>query len=290
MMGAAMPLYDAAQLELDERTVVTRAVTWHVQRAGTGPVLLLLHGTGSSTHSWHGLLPRLAQRFTVIAVDLPGHGASVVHDEHALSLLGMAQSLSDLLNEIGGAPELIVGHSAGAALGVRLSLEGLTDAHTIISINGAFVPFGGPLGQFFSPVAKLMASSSMLSQVIARRAHSPDAVERLLRSTGSVIDDHYVDGYQQLFRSKRHVAATLGMMAKWDLWSLQRDLPQLKVTLHLLAARRDQTVPPEQAQDVANRVSDAHVVFLGKLGHLAHEEAPDVLAQQIFDCADGVGH
>ena len=47
---------------------------WHVQMAGTGPVLILVHGTGASTHSWRHMLPLLAQRFTVVAADLPGHG------------------------------------------------------------------------------------------------------------------------------------------------------------------------------------------------------------------------
>src|SRR5206468_2126887 len=45
---------------------------WHVQRAGHGPVLLLLHGTGAATHTWRDLLPLLATDFTVVAPDLPG--------------------------------------------------------------------------------------------------------------------------------------------------------------------------------------------------------------------------
>ena len=56
------------------RFVDCDGLRWHVQRAGRGPDLLLLHGTGSATHSWAGLLPRLATRFRVIAPDLPGHG------------------------------------------------------------------------------------------------------------------------------------------------------------------------------------------------------------------------
>ena len=51
---------------------------WHVQTmappAPGAPTVWLLHGTGASTHSWRGLLPRLAQNFRVLAIDLPGHG------------------------------------------------------------------------------------------------------------------------------------------------------------------------------------------------------------------------
>ena len=49
---------------------------WHVQTMGSGPVALLLHGTGASTHSWRNVMPLLAQRFQVVALDLPGHGFS----------------------------------------------------------------------------------------------------------------------------------------------------------------------------------------------------------------------
>ncbi|MFK8016145.1 MAG: alpha/beta fold hydrolase BchO [Gammaproteobacteria bacterium] len=281
-----MPIANDNAFALRYESVVTREVTWHVESAGTGRVLLLLHGTGSSTHSFAELLPLLATRYRVIAVDLPGHGKSEVHDERALSLTGMAHALANLLNELDCQCEIIVGHSAGAALASRMLLDQLCSASVLISINGAFLPFGGPLGQFFSPVAKVLASSSFLSQVIARRARAPDAVERLLRSTGSVIDEQYVEGYRKLFRTESHVAATLGMMAKWDLWSLERDMPRLDTALHLLVGERDQTVPPEQANDVADAVRGARVVSLPRLGHLAHEEAPDQLAQQIFESVE----
>eukprot|EP01035_Chromulina_nebulosa_P062926 gene62926-86075_t len=70
---------------------------WHVQVMGTGPALLLVHGTGAATHSWRDLAPILAERFTVIAPDLPGHGFSDCPPAHLLSLPAMAQGLASLL-------------------------------------------------------------------------------------------------------------------------------------------------------------------------------------------------
>ena len=46
---------------------------WHYQKLGQGPVMLLLHGTGASTHTWRDLVPLWASTFTVVSVDLPGH-------------------------------------------------------------------------------------------------------------------------------------------------------------------------------------------------------------------------
>ena len=62
------------------RFVIAAGQRWHVQQwpapAPGAPTLLLLHGTGASTHSWRDLAPLLAQHAGVIAVDLPGHGFS----------------------------------------------------------------------------------------------------------------------------------------------------------------------------------------------------------------------
>ena len=57
--GAAWPNHAVSRL------VDAGGVRWHVQRMGRGPVLLLVHGTGASTHSWRALMPLLATRFDV---------------------------------------------------------------------------------------------------------------------------------------------------------------------------------------------------------------------------------
>ena len=65
--GADWPNRDAS------RFVEAGGLRWHVQVMGTGPVALLVHGMGASSHSWRDVAPLLASRFTVIIPDLPGH-------------------------------------------------------------------------------------------------------------------------------------------------------------------------------------------------------------------------
>ena len=75
------------------RFVDAAGLRWHVQCAGAGPSLLLLHGTGAATHSWRDVLPRLATRFRVVAPDLPGHGFSSAPEDRGFSLPGMAAGI-----------------------------------------------------------------------------------------------------------------------------------------------------------------------------------------------------
>ncbi len=260
---------------------------WHVQVAGDGPPLLLLHGTGAATHSWRDLLPLLAQRFTVIAPDLPGHGFTETPPAHALSLPGMASAIQALLTALDVAPVLVAGHSAGAAVMALMTLDGMITPRALVSLNGALLPLrGGPGDLFiFSALARMLVSVPVVPWLISRRAHDRRAVERLLRGTGSTLDARGVELYGLVVRHSGHVAAALGMMAAWDLHPLARALPRLACPLTLVVGENDRTIPAADAQRVRAILPSAAIVPLPGLGHLAHEEDPRAVSAIIEACA-----
>lgn len=259
---------------------------WHVQRMGQGAPLLLIHGTGAASHSWRGLLPILAQNFTVVAPDLPGHGFTQSPPSHRLSLAGMAADLSELLRVLKIRPEVVVGHSAGAAILARMCLDGKIAPQLLLSLNGAYLPFGGVAGHLFSPLAKLLVLNPLVPHVFAWQASSDGAVERLITNTGSSIDAEGIALYRKLVNNPAHVASALRMMANWRLESLVKDLPRLKPKLVLVAASNDRAISPATAQRVRSLVAGATIEPLGGLGHLAHEERPELVAQLVISHAD----
>jgi magnesium chelatase accessory protein len=266
---ATWPNHDAS------RRVDAGGIRWHVQVLGEGPDILLVHGTGASTHSWADLIPLLARHFRVIAPDLPGHGFSSAGDGQAFSLPGMADALAALLEVLPARPAIVVGHSAGAAVLARLCLDGAIAPAALVSLNGALLPLRGLARQFFSPAAKMLAIMPAVPRLFAHQARSPGAAERLVRQTGSSPPARYVDGYRRLLRSPDHVAAALKMMASWDVVGLGRELHTLKPALHLVACDNDRTVPPDEARRLAERLPGAHLHRIAELGHLGHEEAPE---------------
>ena len=140
---------------------VAGGLRWHLQRfacqglpcAANPPVVLLIHGTGSATHTWRGLAPLLVQHAEVLSMDLPGHGFSALPPGAPpgqwLSLNGMAQALGALLLLLQRAPTLVIGHSAGAAIALRMCLDDRIAPRSVIGINAALLPLGGLAGQFF---------------------------------------------------------------------------------------------------------------------------------------------
>jgi magnesium chelatase accessory protein len=265
------------------RFVSAGGLKWHVQILGQGPVILLIHGTGSSTHSWRRLIPLLRQSFTIIAPDLPGHGfTSMPATTTQLSLPGMAEAMSELLHTLGVEPIMAIGHSAGAAVAIRSTIDRCIKPDVIVSINGALLPFESQIGKFFSPLAKLLVSAPMVPQFLAWRARSRDAVESVLLGTGSHVESEDVDLYARIFRNAGHVSGALGMMANWDLSSLAHDLPRLSTKLVLINASNDKAIAPSEARGIAQIVPNAEIKTLKGLGHLAHEERPDDVAKVIL--------
>ena len=145
---------------------------WHVQVMGGGPPLLLLHGTGASGHSFRGLMPRLAERFTVISPDLPGHAFTSAPPSFRPALPTVAAALSALLGELRVAPVLGVGHSAGAALLVQMTLDRAIAPRALFGLAAALVPFRGVATSFFAPAARLLAhrrEAQGVERIVGRR-------------------------------------------------------------------------------------------------------------------------
>jgi magnesium chelatase accessory protein len=285
------------------RFIDAGGLRWHVQVMGRGPALWLLHGTGAASHSWRGLMPLLARQHTVVAPDLPGHAFSTSLPARQQSMAGMAQALAALTQALSLPPQTVVGHSAGAALALRACLDDRLHPLSVIGLNPALLPFDAPARWIFPPMARLLHGQPWVARLFARRARDGQAVRRLVRSTGSELDDRGLALYARLIASPSHVRGALAMMSDWDLVKLRDDLYRAwdtapavqgwtcgpdgtrragaRPALHLITALGDTTVPPAQARRIAAACPGVSLHELPGLGHLAHEEAPQRLADLI---------
>lgn len=269
--------------------VETGLVRWHVQRMGSGPVLLLLHGAGAATHSWRDLLPLLARHFDVIAPDLPGHGFSRIASRKQCALPAMADALSELLRHLQVTPEMMVGHSAGAAIALEMVLNHGWAPRRVIGLNAALTPFRGIAGMLFPAMARMLALNPFVPWMFSRMAGDLPQVRKLIDGTGSKIDAEGLKFYGRLISRSEHVDGALSMMALWELEPLLARLDALPVPVDLVVGEQDQTVPPGEAIALGEKHRQITVHRVAGLGHLMHEEAPERFADLVIGFEDGQG-
>ncbi|EAQ27774.1 Alpha/beta hydrolase fold protein [Erythrobacter sp. NAP1] len=253
------------------------SANWHVQRMGDAgtPRILLLHGTGASVHSWRGIMPALANDFEVLACDLPRHAFTHGHLPDDTSLLRMARAIRRLLDNTAFEPDMIVGHSAGAALALQIALDhGFRGP--IIGFNSALRPFPGLAAQVFPAIAKVLFVNPFVPRIFSAAASFGGEADRFLyKSTNSRIDAEGLACYSALLKNPRHTKGALAMMANWDLPTLRTRMDEVVNPVLLVHSTDDAAIPLDWAKEAHSWLPTSRLEVLKGLGHLAHEEVPE---------------
>lgn len=279
--GSDWPFRDAS------RFVEVAGYRWHVQDLGsrTAPCVLLIHGTGAASFSWRNVVPLLENRFRLIVPDLPCHGFTHPTASPDLSLEGMTTSIRSLMNELAFQPLTIIGHSAGAVIGVSLasaaqkSMKHGRHSHRVLGINGALKPIRG--NRVLSPMAKALFANPLSASMFSLLAKSTPLGQNLLAATGSPIDALGEEIYRRLLGSAGHVRGALGMMASWDLTRLNAMLRRLPTPLDLFAAEDDPMVPATSSKRAAGLAPYGSLTLTPTGGHLVHECHAEVVVDWI---------
>ena len=251
---------------------------WHIQKFGsTGKKLLLIHGTGASSHSWYPVIENLNLDIEALCLDLPGHGFTRAFAKQNKQLVTIVDQISFLLRKLDFYPHIIMGHSAGAAVAYELAKKIETEPSTVV-INAAFGQFSGLAGLAFPYFAKIAASATIPARFLNLLASNEDIVRKLLASTGSTIPEQQIKCYQYLFSNPEHVDGTLQLMADCDLGNFLDRLPKEISPIHFLVGEKDKTVPPHISNSWDQLMPNSSLTRYTGLGHLLHEEDPSAVS------------
>ena len=129
---------EAADKTIASRTAEVNGVKLHYMTAGHGTPLILLHGYAETSLMWKPIIPALAERFTVIAPDLPGIGDSDI-PAHGLDMKSAAISIHELAKSLGVQKAEVVGHDIGLMVAYAYAAQFPAEVTKLVLMD-AFLP------------------------------------------------------------------------------------------------------------------------------------------------------
>ena len=277
-------LFDEWEIELHGHRVIYRI-------AGDGPPVVLIHGMVNSSKHWEQVALRLADRYTVVAPDLLGHGDSAaVRGDYSLG--AHACSIRDLLTTIGIERATVVGHSLGGGIAMQFFYQFPQRVERLALISS------GGLGHEVSPMlrgAALPGAATGIWLVANRRVRAAleNAGERM-RARGSR-KGVYLQAVARAMRPLQDAAARRAFVetlrsvidvrgqhvSAIDRLYLLGELPTL-----IVWGGRDNTIPMEHGLAAHELIPNSRFVTLPKAAHFPNIEDPQGLADALLDWLD----
>jgi pimeloyl-ACP methyl ester carboxylesterase len=262
----------------------------HVREAGpddrAAPAIVMIHGlAGQSAHYGYGVMPRLAERFRLVAVDRPGSGHSPRDDATPADLATQAATVASLIDKLGLGRPLVVGHSLGGAIALALAL----DHPDKLSGLALLAPLTHMQDEAPDVFKGLTIESPLARKLVAWTLAIPASIKNGAKTLEQVFGP---DAVPKDFATKGGGLLSLRprafLGASSDLQALPASLPRqqeryagLRVPLHVLYGKDDRILDwKHNGQALADKVPGARLQ-LTEGGHMLPITHPELCAEFI---------
>lgn len=252
----------------------------HVEQAGRGEPVILLHGFGASTYSWRHVMPALAAAFRVIAIDLNGFGYTQrPRTFESYTREGQAGLVLRVMDALGIRSAHLMGHSYGGGLSLFLAAVHPGRVRSLVLIDSSAPTYANDrrsLAAAVRPLAGLYLRSVVLRPGNVRRA--------LLRSIhdDSLVTPELVREYYERLRVEGVVEAFHGLTAPSRTASTPVRLEEIRVPTLVVWGAEDRLISAAAGRRAAARMPDSEFVVLEGVGHMPMEEKPDELVRIVL--------
>lgn len=283
----------------ESRTVDLDGPVHYVDFGGhaDGPTILLVHGLGGSHLNWDLLAPLLTPHGRVYAIDLPGFGRSEP-GERTASVQANVAVVQRFIDEVAGAPVVLVGNSMGGMISILVAGERPEAVSSLVLLDPAvpgprraldplvafmFVIYAIPfVGERF--LAKRRTSTTARARVIETLelcGVDPDSVPPMVidRSITLLDERADVEGMDKAFL----VAARSLLKLLIDPRRYRKAMASLRQPVLLVHGDRDRLVPVAAARDIARRHPSWRYLELAGVGHVPQIQAPAELASAMVE-------
>jgi pimeloyl-ACP methyl ester carboxylesterase len=254
-----------------------QAVRWG--RIGSGPPLVLLHGTPFSSYEWHRVAPHLARSRTVHFHDMPGYGASEKRDGQDVSLGIQNVVLAELFARWGLDCPDVVAHDFGGATALRAHLLDGLDYRSLTLIDPvAIAPWGSALVQHVREHEAAFAGmpgymhDAILPAYLQSAMHHTATPETLAP---------YVQPWQGE-ENQRAFYRQIAQMDRRHTDEVEPLYPQIRCPVQILWGERDRWIPIAEGRRVAAMIPGAAFHPVPDCGHLMQEDAPEAIVAHVL--------
>ncbi|MBE8591552.1 alpha/beta hydrolase [Pseudomonas sp. MAFF 301449] len=259
-------------LDAQSRFIVIGGKRVHYKREGSGPVLVLLHGSGSSLQCFDGVLPALQAHFEVVRLDLPGCGASAPMPEQDYRIETFVRFVNEFVERLSLKEFQLVGNSLGGNIAWNFALDYPDKVELLFLLNATGYPEKSLPAAFH--LARNAFGRFVLRRMLSRRSTTKNL--HSLIGPRTVLDDAVIDRVYALMAIPANREAFISF-ARTD----QRDRsPELrKVKTPTLVLRGEQV----DGQYFARDIPGSKEIVLTGVGRLLPEEAPQEIIESILN-------
>jgi pimeloyl-ACP methyl ester carboxylesterase len=255
----------------------------HSRRYGAGPPLLLVHGI-SQLHNWDPVVPALAARHEVVAVDLPGFGASPPLPGE-VTVAALTDAVGEFVVEQDLGDVTVVGSSMGARIALEMARRGHDGAVVALNPGGFWTDaqarmFGATVG----PSLKLVRAIDPLIPALAATPLTRTALLLQFSVRPWRLPADLVRTELQAFKRAPSLDAAMRALVHGP---RQQGAPAgtLRAPVVIGWGRKDRVTPPSQAARAQERFPDAAMHWFDDCGHFPHWDRPQETVQLILDTA-----
>jgi pimeloyl-ACP methyl ester carboxylesterase len=247
-------------------------------RGGSGEPLVLIHGIGHTWRGWKPMLPRLEQRFDVLAVDLPGFGRSPSLPEGTEPTPeALADAVEQAMDDAGFERATICGNSLGGWIALELARRGRAGSVVAISPAGLLHRREKAWGRHMLlamrwSVRNLPGREPLLRTAFGRVLFAAPVTARPWR-----VDPGDFPEVIRLFAEAPGFEATLPHTFEGQ----PKGLTELDVPVTILWGTQDLLLLPRQARRFERLIPNAELRYLEGLGHTPMSDDPELLAELI---------
>lgn len=245
------------------------------------PVLLLLHGFGSSLQTWDVWAEKLDQKYRVIRLDLPGFGLTGPSPSNDYSELNDLNTLTRFVDSLGITDLSVVGHSMGGKIAWTFAAAHAERVKALVLMAPDGFPQLEAIGtKPYAMPAIMGVMKFSLPKYFVRKSIEPAFVDV------NELDEKLVNRYHDMLRAPGVRAAILARANQTIYTDPVPRLKQIKAPTLLIWGEDDKMIPSSNAANYAWVLAQSETVLIPKLGHLLHEEHAEIGLAKVTEFLD----